>query len=149
MPLNKVLHALKYNGQKKYAATLGYLLSKSMDNPTDYDLIIPIPLHPHKFKERGFNQVDIMLNYWQKYLLNINNNIVIRVKDTIPQALSNLKSREQNIANAFQLKANVTGMKILVVDDVITTSSTVNELSRILKEGGATTVDVCALMRAI
>jgi ComF family protein len=148
MPLNKVLHALKYKGQKNYATVLGYLLFLSINNPKDYDVIIPVPLHPHKFKERGFNQVDSMLNYWREFVV-INNNIVIRVKDTPPQALSNLEKRDQNIANAFQLKANVTGMKILVVDDVITTSSTVNELARILKDGSAKTVDVCTLMRAI
>ncbi len=147
VPLKNVLYALKYKKQKYYADTLGSLLAENLQNVSEYDLIIPVPLHKNKMKLRGFNQISLMLNY--PYQLAIRNNIVIRIKDTQSQALSNIVNRESNIINAFLVKANVVGLKILVVDDVVTTTSTVNEIARVLKDAGAIKVDICALMRAI
>ena len=146
-PLKNVLYALKYKKQKHYADTLGTLLAENLQNASEYDLIIPVPLHKNKMKLRGFNQLLLMLNH--HHPLNIQNNIVIRVKESPSQVLSDIKARESNIINAFLVKANVMGLRILVIDDVVTTTSTVNEMARVLKEAGALKVDICALMRAI
>ena len=146
MPLKNILHALKYKNQKNYGVLLGKLMYPEQ-KLSNYDLIIPVPLHKTKLKHRGFNQVSIMLKSWDN--TTINNNIILRTKDTKTQALSSLDNREENVKNAFILKSNVIGLRILIVDDVITTSSTINEIARILKAAGAIKVDVCALMRAI
>ena len=98
-------------------------------------------------KLRGFNQISLMLDY--PYEAPIRNNIVVRVKNSPSQALSDIEGRQTNIIDAFSVKGNVAGLKILIVDDVVTTTSTVNEVARVLKEAGAAKVDVCALMRAV
>ena len=147
IPLKNVLYALKYKKQKYYRDTLAYILSDTLHNSKDYDLIIPVPLHKNKMKLRGFNQISLMLDY--PYEAPIRNNIVVRVKNSPSQALSDIEGRQTNIIDAFSVKGNVAGLKILIVDDVVTTTSTVNEVARVLKEAGAAKVDVCALMRAV
>ena len=150
-PLNKMLLELKYHGEKSNAWLLGYLLSLNIEKTKSYDIIIPMPLHKDKLATRGFNQVELLLKYFhneQKYP-PINTKIVIRHKNTQTQALLNSASRELNVANAFKLQHNVKGLKVLLVDDVVTTGATINQLAKLFKDNGATMVDACCLMRAI
>lgn len=148
-PLNKILHGFKYRCNKKYASVLGILLYKNLPPLDDYDLIIPVPLHGDKLKIRGFNQADKLLDYTrQKFKkLPINNQIVIRCKNTDSQTQISHGQRKQNLINAFRLINGVDDAKILLIDDVITTGATVNNLAKLLKQHNAKTVDVCCLMR--
>jgi ComF family protein len=110
----------------------------------------PIPLSQKKFNERGFNQAKIISEYFQKFLNFPLANLLIRKKETPPQAqLESLEKRYQNVRGAFEVtdKNLINNKSILLVDDVVTTGSTVKEAARILKKAGAKRVYILALAR--
>ena len=148
-PLSKVLHDFKYNNQKKYNKLLGYLLYQNINLANEYDIIIPVPLNKSKYQQRRFNQSEKLLDYFTKQhqLPPVSAAIVVRTKDTQAQALMTLDKRKHNVAMAFSLKQDVTGLNILIVDDVVTSGSTINELAKLLKQNGAKKIDACCLMR--
>ena len=151
-PLRLILHEFKYKPKSQYAWFLSYLLNLNLaEISVKPDLIIPMPLHKSRYKERGFNQAERLLDFYRTRsgCATISNSSIIRVKNTEHQTLSNYLLRKQNLADAFQLNKSVTGLNILIIDDVVTTGSTVNELAHLLKQNGALRVDVCCLMRAI
>lgn len=119
----------------------------SFDNKFDY--ILPVPIHWKRYLKRKYNQ-----SYLLAKLLARKNNIkisykdLIRIKNTIMQH-GDITIREKNVKNAFLLKSNIFSNKnILIIDDVITTGSTINECARILKEeGGALTVSALAIAK--
>lgn len=156
-PLNKILHDFKYKGNVVHSSLLGLLLYQNLAtlaHITDYDLIIPTPLHKDKLKQRGFNQSDKILDYTRGMIkkLPINNKILIRCKNTDAQAQTKLADRNHNLTDAFKLTCNsrdISGLKILLVDDVVTTGATINSIAQLLKSNGAATVDACCLMRTV
>ena len=113
------------------------------------DYIIPVPIHPLKKKKRGFNQVLRMLDYYIAYSnkIPVRLDIVSKNRQSHTQVNSSFSERVKNVYNTFQILKNVQNKRILIVDDVFTTGATVNELSRILKEAGATKVEIYCLMR--
>lgn len=151
-PLSSVLHHFKYYKNKKLAWSLGYLLFPILDKIplSEIDIIVPVPLHTNKHKERGFNQSLELLNYYRasNNSIPIDNSIVSRAKDTISQASIGRLERELNLSDAFTLNKNVVGLRVLIIDDVLTTGATVNALAKILKQNGVIKVEVCCLMRA-
>lgn len=151
-PTTTILHALKYKVKTKYAFSLGYLLYQNLvELPVVPDLIIPVPLHKTRLQERGFNQVSLLLNYYIAVdnKIPVISKIVSRTKPTPHQTLVNNTVRKNNLIDAFKLHKNIAGLHIIVIDDVVTTGTTVNALAKLLKDNGAKQVDVCCLMRAI
>jgi ComF family protein len=150
-PINKVLHNLKYQKKIEYAWVLGCFITQNIATNNNYDIILPVPLHKNRIIERGFNQVEHLLNHLKYHNKNINidTTLVTRVKDTPHQTTSNLEQRIANLENAFVVNKDINGANILIVDDVVTTGSTINTLAKLLIINGAKKVDVCALMRAI
>lgn len=168
-PIKKLLHLLKYQKKRNLAYFLGYLLYHTLYEALDleetpsgylitknsYDVIIPMPLHKIRQKERGFNQAEILLYYYlfkTRHVENIppvDNKIVKRIRNTKPQALSDHMERQNNLDNAFTLLKPVSGLKILLVDDVVTTGSSMNIIAKLLKQNGASIVDICSLLRTI
>lgn len=116
-----------------------------------YDFIIqPIPLTKNKYNERGFNQAKIISVFFQKFLNFPIVNLLIRKKETQPQAQTkSLLKRYLNLKGAFKLiNSNFTDYnKIILVDDVVTSGATVKEAARVLKEAGAKKVYVLALAK--
>ncbi len=149
-PLSKMLTEFKYHKQKKNAWLLSYLLYLKLSTIDTPDIIVPIPLHKQRYKERGFNQVDKLLDFYrsQTNTNTINTKLITRTKNTNPQTLMNYTERKNNIVNAFKLHDYVENKTILLIDDVVTTTSTINEVAKLLKQNGAKRVDVCCLMRA-
>lgn len=151
-PLSSVLHHYKYYKNKKLAWALGYLLFHILEQISvlDIDLIIPVPLHKNKHKERGFNQSLELLNYYRAFnnLIPIDSSSVSRIKDTIAQAKIGKVERQLNLVDAFTVDKDINGLRVLIIDDVLTTGATVNALAKILKQKGAIKVEVCCLMRA-
>lgn len=153
---------LKYQGRIQLARPLGrvllfaFLNYFSRQNP---DIIIPVPLYPGKFKQRGFNQVFLMIQDWEKQLpengyrfpCKIRINILQKNKNTNAQTGLNKEQRVKNIKNSFHIEnqSDISGKNILLVDDVYTTGSTVNECARTLIKGGAGRVDVLTLARTV
>ena len=140
-PIKQAVHQIKYRLIKDEIKTFtDFMLQNLPNNFPKFDLIIPIPLHPKKLKERGFNQSEEIAKIISQNLkITLAINILTRTRYTAPQF--NLKSQERikNIKNAFSITnpEQIKNKKILVIDDVATTYSTLNEAASILKKSGA------------
>jgi ComF family protein len=114
-------------------------------------ILIPVPLHAKRLKWRGFNQASLLaLNLAKKLPATIEDELVVRNKNTKPQSELKKQERIKNIENAFALKnpdTNLSGKKFLLVDDVATTGATFNEIAKILKKAGAEEVWAIAIAR--
>jgi ComF family protein len=152
-PFDVVLQEYKYNCAMHLSKTLAELFIESALKH-NVDVIIPMPLHPNRLKERGFNQsVEVANIIAQRIGIPIDNKSCLRIKNTPPQAGLPLKERLKNMRGAFSVNqelANILikGNRVAIIDDVITTGSTVNELSLVLKKAGAISVHCYAFARA-
>ena len=118
---------------------------------SEFSLIIPIPLHPKKLRERGFNQSLVLgREIAKKFSIPIDFDTLIRKNDTKPQVNLGRSERMKNVKGAFMVrqKERIEGERILLVDDVYTTGSTVNECARVLRAAKASDVAVLTLARA-
>ncbi len=134
----------------KAIARYSYQSLEDKDKIFDCDYIIPVPISKERRKERGFNQSEIIAEQIsmliKKELLK---NVLIKIKNTIPQSLLPLKERKKNIAGSFGLRnvELIKGRRILLIDDIYTSGSTVFECSKILKKNGAEDVRVFTIAR--
>lgn len=111
-------------------------------------VIQPIPLHERRLRSRGFNQARLIADFFQKYICCPQSQILIRIKETPSQAMSeNNKERFQNVRGAFSVDGIIEGKKIILVDDVVTSGATVKEAVKVLKKAGVKTVFILALAR--
>ncbi|MBI5556992.1 MAG: ComF family protein [Deltaproteobacteria bacterium] len=114
------------------------------------DRIIPVPLHMNRLRQRGFNQSLLLARaFFPDQRNKIIKTALRRQRDTIAQTGLTGLSRRKNLRDAFvvEKKDDVSGKKILLIDDVFTTGTTVNECARVLKQAGAERVDVLTLAR--
>jgi ComF family protein len=146
-PINKLITQLKFQHQLPHANLFGKLLTskikQSYQNTPLPSLIIPVPLHFKRLKERGFNQaLEIAKPISKKLKIPLEKTICYRKKYTEAQSALSQKERRTNLSNAFALIKNIPDKHIALVDDVITTGQTLNELAKILRENGAEKIDV-------
>lgn len=149
-PIEQILHQLKYYGKIEYTALLSQLFWSRISQQIQIlpDVIIPVPLHINKLKIRGFNQSHELLHEF----IQLNKIPIIdaqRIKETDSQANLSRSTRINNIKDAFKISDNLHDKHVVIIDDVVTTGSTVSELSRICKLKGARKVEVWCLMRAL
>lgn len=114
-------------------------------------LLIPLPLEKKKLKWRGFNQAEEIGKELSKFLeIPLWGDVLIKIRETLPQVELSGKEREENIKGAFSLRnrEKIQGKKILLVDDVYTTGSSVEEAARVLKEAGAKEIVGVVITRA-
>ncbi len=116
----------------------------------DYDLLIPIPLHWKRLLWRGFNQsLELAKFLARKQKIPLSTKALQRVKHTPPQSTLPLQERTKNLCGAFQANADlVHGKKILLIDDVMTTGTTLRECSKVLLQAGALNINILVLARA-
>jgi ComF family protein len=147
-PADKLIQALKY---QRRVAMADYFGAAMLAGPRpDGDLIVPLPLHPARLAERGFNQsVEIARPLAGALALPLELAACFRSRDTAPQASLPWKARKQNIRHAFECTADMTGKSVIVVDDVMTTGATLDEFARTLKAHGATRVTNWVAVRAL
>ncbi len=157
-----LIHSFKYRGKTGLAKPLGRLLYIALCrhfDPNGHRRVIPVPLHPKRLRSRGYNQALLMARQWpfqgntgngQHRGPRIDNTILLRRKNTDSQTGLGKKQRRQNIGNAFAVSggAQIHGEPVLLVDDVYTTGSTLEECARVLAKAGAARVDVLTLARA-
>ena len=138
-PFSTLIQQFKYAGNLALAPMLAEALCAS--RPTPVDLIVPMPLGPARLRERGFNQA-LELARVASVLTNtpLNANACRRVQDRAPQAMLPWRERAKNIRGAFVYNTDLSGLRVAVVDDVMTTGATLNELARTLRKAGATEV---------
>jgi ComF family protein len=148
-PVDRLIQALKYGHQLALAAWLGHRLGERLV-AADYDLLLPLPLHPSRLRTRGFNQSLEIARVTSKALaIPMNPAILTRIRATPPQAELPLKERGRNVRGAFECARDLAGKRILLVDDVMTTGSTLREAARILKLHGAGQITVAVAARAL
>lgn len=139
-PVNSLITRLKFKHQLEIAGLLAqtleqYLHGKDFARP---DFILPIPLHPTRLKERGFNQaVEIARPLSRAFDLPLETRLCRRIRVTPSQRELSQRERRKNLRHAFSLHGSVSGARIALVDDVMTTGSTLDELARELARAGA------------
>ncbi len=150
----EAIHTLKYKTRPEVGPVLGRLmflyLKRELGDET-FDAIIPVPLHPARERERGFNQAELIAEEMTRLAhIPLIPEVLIRIKSTKQQTQLPVEMRRQNVAGAFALRIAepILGKTILLIDDVYTTGNTVNEASRVLKDGGASRVCVLTFARA-
>lgn len=159
-----LLHAYKYTGRTGLAKPLGILLYTAFIrhfSEMDIDTALAVPLHEKRLKSRGYNQSLLMILNWPQIAqksgrhedasITIDSRTLVRRKNTSTQTGLERSRRMKNIKNAFAVKCpeRIKGRKVLVVDDVFTTGSTVEECARVLDRAGAAGVYVLTLARAV
>ncbi len=149
------IHHLKYHKKTSLAASLGSLLGLFAQDwleagATDL-LVMPVPLHPAKLRERGYNQSLLLARrVAEKLKTDLDCLSLRRTRKTLPQTGLGKMQRQQNVKNAFQLENadRIRDRNILLVDDVSTTGSTLDACSKALKKGGCGKVFCVTLARA-
>jgi ComF family protein len=151
-PIRKAIHAFKYENKTYLAKTLIGLMEKNHPalDIRAYDLLVPVPLHKNRLRQRGYNQSLLLareLHRW--YATPVNDRMVRRVRDCAAQIELVGAKRLENVKGVFSLGDDPTGKTILLVDDVLTTGATVSECAKVLLRGGARVVDVLTVARAL
>ncbi len=149
-----LIHEFKYRGRTTGQQTFSALLRRSpvrreLNIP---DLIIPVPLHHKRLRQRGFNQaLTLAHSFFPQDKQIIRADLLIRQRWTTPQASLNGHERRKNLRNAFMVanSAPVKGKNILLIDDVFTTGSTLNECAAILRHNGACDIQALTLARVL
>jgi ComF family protein len=145
--LAEAISQMKFHGLKRLSKTLGTLLL-DLELPV-IDGILPVPLSVKGLRERGFNQALLMARVLSKSLqVPLFMDILWKKKETLPQIGLSKKERSTNLKKAFEVKGNIKGLRLLLVDDVMTTGATVTECSKVLMNAGAQEVIVLTLARA-
>ena len=153
--LLEAIHAFKYHNKTGLGTGLGRMMTGDSYAGMDmqgFTMIMPVPLHVRRLRERGFNQSLILAKVLSaRYAIPLDFVTLWRERDTPPQTMMGRKERQANIKGAFGVadKERVRKQHVLLIDDVYTTGSTLAECTRVLLNGGAAQVGVLTLARAV
>jgi ComF family protein len=149
-PVDHLIHQLKFHGQLVHARLLGSLLAEHITacaRPR-LDYIIPVPLHPRRLCSRGYNQaLELARHVGRRLEVSVNHRAARRIRHTDPQMELPAKSRHKNVRGAFEITADFAARNVAILDDVVTTGATVNELARAFKQAGVEYVEIWAIAR--
>ena len=153
--LREAIHLFKYSKRQELARHFGGLMLDHFPkewNPSDIDLLLPIPLHPRRCRERGFNQSLLLARFLAGPLqLKLDARQLSRSRPTLPQSDLPLRQRFENLHGAFALRnpQKIEGKNVLLVDDIYTSGATIQEASRTLLRAGASKVYIYTLARSV
>jgi len=149
-PVRMLLHDLKFRDQFAVARLFGELLAiAAAAREPRPQAIIPVPLHPRRFRQRGYNQSTEIARIAARRLgLPLDLRHCTRRRPTLPQTGMPAAERRRNLRHAFQVSAELDLGHVTIVDDIVTTGATVGELTRALRSAGVARVDVWAVARA-
>ena len=151
--LRTLVHELKYHGRRRVAARLAEELLASPHTRALLGrdvVLVPVPLHPRRRVERGYNQTELLARELQRRApLEVAARALVRRKETAPQAGLSAAARRRNVTGAFAVRQRprVAGRVVVLLDDVWTTGATALACARILKEAGATEVRLLSVAR--
>lgn len=151
-PLQEAICLFKYRGKVSLAQPLAQLLIDALPPALQADLIMPVPLHPSRLREREFNQSLLLAGRIARHLrLPLFFTNLIRTLPSDPQSTLSRKERIKNLRRAFAVQhpALLDGKRILLIDDVFTTGTTVNECAKVLRQAGAGDIFVLTLARTV
>jgi ComF family protein len=142
--LREIIHHLKYSDRVSLANPLGDILRECLEcEAFTGERIIPVPLHPSRLKQRGFNQAELIAARLGRPM---DTGLLRRRKNTPSQTGLTRNERKRNLASAFEMRGEIKG-SVIVVDDVYTTGSTMDEIATTLKRAGADRVEVLTVAR--
>jgi ComF family protein len=150
----RLVHQLKFSEKITCARSLGEMLllqlqAKLPNVKQQPDCLLPVPLHPARLRRRGFNQsIEIARIISRRLQIPIEYDAVIRQRKTTSQTGLDVRQRQKNIRGAFEVVTEIKAKHILIIDDVMTTGATVNELARVLKKNNVARVGVLSAARA-
>jgi ComF family protein len=147
--LRRLLLRLKFNGHVTLARPLGLLLARHPDcAKLSVDCVIPVPLHRSRLARRGYNQaLELAKPLAAALHLPCESRLLERIRATAPQTGENLALRQRNTRGAFSASSHVRGIRILLLDDIVTTGATMEAAANALLEAGAKGVSVAAVGR--
>lgn len=149
-PLDRLIPRLKYHGQLAIAPALGDCLAHAVEHAPRPDRLIAVPLHPARIRARGFNHAgEIARELAQRLGVPLDTASCRRVRDTPPQTGLKHDARRRNVRGAFACTDDLSGLRIGIVDDVMTTGTSVDELAKTLKQAGAASVEAWVVARTL
>lgn len=150
-PIRPAIYALKYGRERGVAKALAKIMVRGWQAwAQPVDMVIPIPLHPERYRWRGFNQsAEIAAYFTQAAGIALSTDALYRTVQTKSQVGLKRSARQQNVQNAFEANpAIVKRKRVLLIDDVCTTGATINSAAKALRHAGAATVSAYTLARA-
>jgi len=153
-PFDYLIHAMKFQGKLAVTKLLGQLMAEQINHTLAAfedlpDGLLPVPLHASRQQERGYNQsLELARPISKQLQIPVLNDLAQRVKATPPQSSLSLKQRTKNLHNAFITHYSIKDRHIAIIDDVMTTGTTVNTLAKKLKQAGARRISVWCFCRA-
>ena len=156
--LRELIHLLKYDHVRPAAHVLGRLLAQVFDDlqpafGAQLPVVVPVPLHPSRLRERGFNQTEEIVRTALKLHpgLKMSTDVLVRRRATASQIGLTRHQRRANLRGAFEVigSEQIAARDVLLVDDVFTTGTTVSECARILRRSGASRVFVATVARVL
>lgn len=149
-PLDRLIPRLKYHGHLAIAPALGECLARVAETAPIPDRMIAMPLHAKRIRERGFNHAtEIARDVAARLGLPLDLASCQRIRDTPPQRGLKHDARRRNLRNAFVCSGDVRGQHIALVDDVMTTGTSLDELAATLKRAGAREVTCWVVARTL
>jgi ComF family protein len=154
--LQSIIHGLKYQGYTslgvKAGRNIGELIRANIDL-SKANALVPVPLHPQKKRERGYNQSEFICRGIEEVTgISVRIDLLHRRKYTVSQTQLSFEERKENVGDAFEVnekrRGEITGKSFILVDDVITTGSTINACARELRDAGAVGVHAAAVALA-
>jgi ComF family protein len=147
-PVDRLVHMLKFGHR---LASADFFVARMLAGPQPSGtLIVPVPLSRERLRERGFNQaVEIARPLARALGLPLDVACLVRTRDTLPQSRLPWRARQGNLRHAFACTRDLTGQSVIVVDDVMTSGTTLAAVARILKDHGATRIENWVAARAV
>ena len=151
--VREFIHRFKYDHERFLRLPLGAWLADALSDPRlngrPFDAIVPVPLHPTRYRERGFNQAALLAELLSAHAAVPLLDGLQRTRYTTTQTRLDRQERMENLRNAFRVRkgAHVQSLHLLLVDDVFTTGATVDECARVLRLAGAASVRVATVAR--
>jgi ComF family protein len=149
-PVDALVKALKYGGRLECAPALAELLARALASHRAPDLVVPLPLSPARLRSRGFNQSLEIARALPPWLSErVDDAVLERIRDAGPQAALPLHGSAANVRGAFRAVRALAGLRVAVLDDVMTTGSTLREAAAALRDAGALEVSAWVVARAL
>jgi competence protein ComFC len=152
--VRRVVHDFKYGHQIHLRHVVARWLCAALDDTRlhgrQFDVVVPVPLHPARERERGFNQAALLADALSAQISVPSKPLLERLRYTTTQTIFDRAERMKNLHRAFHLRKNadVRNLRVLLIDDVLTTGSTLSECARVLKKAGAISVHAATAARA-
>jgi len=152
--VREIIHEFKYARQIHLRHLVARWVRAALDDERlrgcHFNIIVPVPLHPARQRERGFNQACLLAELLSAQTSIPSKPLLERIRYTTTQTALDRSERMENLHNAFRLRKNadVRRLRVLLIDDVLTTGSTLSECARVLKRGGAISIHAATAARA-